>query len=130
MNACERRGFRGADCCKAVICTASLDLGVDFRPVLKGLLWILDDGEHMVTVVHPATGQVIYLTLPGGKDLGLRMYPDRLEVRESPSDPGARKEAACWSVPWMGLFPQLLRLATPPPAPPPGTALNPFPKED
>jgi len=103
--------------------------GTDFRMALKGLLWILDDGERVITVVHPATGQVAYLRLPGGKNLDLSMYPDRLEVRETDPEPGTRIEAACWSVPWMGLLPQLLLLSTPPPAPPPGTAMNPFPAE-
>jgi len=103
---------------------------VDFRTVLQGLLWILDDGEKRITLVNPATGQVSYLMLPGGRDLELLMYPDRLELREPPPETGSRKEAACWAVPWIGLFPQLLHLATPPPTPPPGTALIPFSKED
>jgi len=109
---------------------SGMAVGVDFRPLLKGLLWILDDGERLLTVLHPATGQAVYLQLPGGRDLSLFMYADRLELREPPPVPGTRRESACWAVPWMGLLPQFLRLATALPAPPPGTALKPFSAED
>lgn len=104
--------------------------GGDFRPNLHGLLWILDDGGRQLTVVHPATGQVAFLPLPGGRDQELILYPDHLEVRDTPPEPGNRMETPCWSVPWVGLLPQLLKLSTPPPAPPPGTALIPFSREE
>ena len=53
----------------------------DFRPALEGLLWILDDDESYLTVIHPATARVVYLPLPGGQDLDLAFHPDQLEVR-------------------------------------------------
>jgi len=102
----------------------------DFRPNLKGLLWILDDGGRQLTVVHPATGQVVFLPLPGGRDQELFLFPDHLELRDALPEPGSRNEIARWSVPWVGLLPQLLKLSSPPPAPPPGTALSPFTRDE
>jgi hypothetical protein len=98
----------------------------DFRPFLRGLLWIMDDGEAFLTVVHPATGRVIHLPLPPGQDLQLSFLPDRLEVAAARVDKGAPR---LWSIPWMGLLPRLAALGPRPDPPKAGTALNPFPKD-
>lgn len=104
----------------------SLPIGeADFRPGLEGLLWILEDGERYLTVLHPATCQILHLPLPAGQRFALFWKKDRLELRQE----GETGELACWSMPYLSLLPQLLRLATPVPAPPPGGALRPFPKE-
>ncbi len=112
--------------------STSQSLGPDFRPNLEGLLWILDDSGRYLTLVHPATNRVAYLPLPDPSREGRiepRWFPDHLEIRILPSDDAAPRTAGCWSIPWMGLVPQILQLATPAPEPPPGTALLPFPKE-
>jgi hypothetical protein len=99
----------------------------DFRPALAGLLWILCDDERTITLVHPATARLCYLPLPGGRDFQLVFHPDHLEVRQG----GSAKDQteACWSVPWLSLLPQFIRLGTENPANrPSGTALLPFPK--
>jgi len=103
--------------------------GGDFRGALEGLLWIVDDGERRITLVHPATRQVVYLPLPIGQDWEITLQPDRLEVREKLFPVAERRETACWSVPWLVLLPQFVRLSLPPPAPSPGTAFRPFPSE-
>lgn len=101
----------------------ALPLGqADFRPALEGLLWILDDEERLLTMVHPATSQVTYLALPGGTGLDLLFLPDQLIVRPNLGSANA------WSLPWLSLLPQFILLGTPPPAPKPGTALLPFPQ--
>jgi hypothetical protein len=100
--------------------------GDDFRIALKGLLWVLDDGQRRITLVHPATHQVAYLPLPPGEDWVLHFYPDRLEAREKALPAEDRREKACWSLPWLVLLPQFLRLSVPPPGASPGTALRPF----
>jgi len=98
---------------------------LDFRPALEGLLWILTDDERVITLIHPATANISYLPLPGGRSFRLVFHPDRLEVRED-LGPGASE---CWSVPWMALLPQLLQLGRENPASrPSGTALQPFPR--
>ncbi len=98
----------------------------DFRPALEGLLWILDDDEAVLTVIHPATSQVVYLPLPGGQDLSLVFHPDRLEVVEEAVQP----LAAGWSLHWMALLPQFIRLGQDAAANKVrGTALLPFPKD-
>jgi hypothetical protein len=98
----------------------------DFRPFLRGLLWILDDGEGFLTVVHPATARVEHLPLPPGRDLRLRFLPDRLEVVAGEVDRGAPRQ---WSIPWMGLLPRLASLGPHADRTKPGTALIPFPKD-
>ncbi len=98
----------------------------DFRPFLRGLLWILEDGEGFLTVVHPATARAVYLPLPPGRDLQLRFLADRLEVTAAQVDKGAPKQ---WSIPWMGLLPRLAALGPLPHPAKVGTALAPFPKE-
>ena len=95
----------------------------DFRPALEGILWILDDEERLLTMVHPATSQVTYLALPGGAGLELLFLPDQLAVWPSLGSANA------WSLPWLSLLPQFIRLGTPAPAPKRGTALVPFPKD-
>jgi len=97
----------------------------DFRPFLRGLLWILEDGEGILTVVHPATARAVHLPLPPGRDLHLRFFPDRLEVAAGDVDKGAPRQ---WSLPWMGLLPRLAALAPHPDPAKTGTALAPFPK--
>lgn len=102
--------------------------GEDFRNALSGLLWILDDGEHYLTVVHPATVRVVFLPLPIGQDFSLRMTPGYLELLENPSkeSPNAPRR---WSLPWLALLPQFAKLARPEESPAFGTALIPFPKD-
>lgn len=101
--------------------------GNDFRTALKGLLWILDDGERRLTLVHPATHQVVYLPLPVGQDWEIRLFPDRLVIQEQDLAAEERRERGCWSVPWLILLPQFMRLSLPPPVVKPGTAFQPFP---
>lgn len=98
----------------------------DFRPFLRGLLWVLEDGEAFLSVVHPATGRVIHLPLPPGRDLRVRFLPDRLEVAAGDVEKGAPRQ---WSIPWMGLLPRLAALGPQPVPPKVGTALAPFPKD-
>jgi len=101
----------------------------DFRPGLEGLLWVVDDGERILTVVHPATGRAQYLLLPPATSPDLVFLPDRLEVREPATGEGRRTSPRRWSLPWTGLLPWLLRLAQPPPEGRHGTAFIPFPRE-
>lgn len=101
----------------------------DFRPGLEGTLWILDDEERILTVVHPATSRVAYLTLPGGAGLDIQFLPGHLVVRQEPRSPAPGHAQSAWSLPWLSLLPQFMLLGTPMPAPKPGTALIPFPKE-
>ena len=101
--------------------------GNDFRTALKGLLWIVDDGQRRITLVYPATHQVVYLPLPVGEDWEPYLHPDRLEVREKTLQADERRERACWSIPWLVLLPQFLQLSRPPSEGNPGTALHPFP---
>lgn len=103
--------------------------GSDFRGALKGLLWILDDGERQITLVHPATQQAVFLPMPPGQDWELVLHPDRLEVREQAPPAVDRQEAACWSIPWLVLLPQFMRLSVPPPEGSLGSAFHPFPQE-
>ncbi|BDU70142.1 hypothetical protein GETHOR_22430 [Geothrix oryzae] len=98
----------------------------DFRPFLRGLLWVLEDGEGFLSVVHPATARVIHLPLPPGRDLRIRFLPDRLEVAAGDVEKGAPRQ---WSIPWMGLLPRLAALGPHPDPPKAGTALAPFPKD-
>jgi hypothetical protein len=101
----------------------------DFRNALQGLLWIVDDGERRITVVHPATQRVVYLPLPAGENWEVCLFPDRLEVRERAVPGEVRREMACWSLSWLILLPQFVRLGLPPPVGIPGTAFRPFPQE-
>lgn len=96
----------------------------DVRPSLQGLLWILEDGERMLTVVHPATAQAIYLPLPRGEDFDLAFGPSGL-LALAAQGPEGRPQA--WALPWLALLPQFARLGPPPVPPPQGTALKPFP---
>lgn len=92
----------------------------DFRTALQGLLWILDDGERILTVLHPATCQVVRLRLPDVEGADLHFLPDRLEVRSA--------EGRAWALPWIALMPQFLQLGRPRKGAPLGTALDPYPK--
>ena len=104
----------------------ALPLGqADFRPGLAGLLWILDDEERLVTLVHPATSRVTFLALPSGTGLDLVFLPDALAVLQTPSE--ASRPRSFWSLPWLSLLPQFIFLGTPMPPEKPGTALIPFP---
>ena len=94
----------------------------DFRISLAGLLWILEDGERVLTLVHPATGQVVYLPLPRGEDFDLVFEPTRLVLKAALGPAG---RPAAWALPWLALLPQFARLG-PPAAVPAGTALKPF----
>ena len=102
----------------------------DFRPALEGLLWILDDDEKLLTVLHPATSRVAYLPLPGGRNVTVVFLPDRLEVQTEASSENPSGESACWSIPWMALLPQFIQLGQESTHHrPEGTVLLPFPKE-
>lgn len=116
----------------------------DFRAGLEGLLWILDDDEAYLTVVHPATAQVVHLPMPGGQNLALALHPDRLEVRERPVQAGPRQTGPdqpvpdargpasdmAWTLHWVALLPQFIQLGKDSAAGRPrGTALAPFPRE-
>jgi hypothetical protein len=80
----------------------------------------------VLTVIHPATSQVVYLPLPGGQDLSLAFYPDRLDVLEGAALP----LSSSWSLHWMALLPQFIRLGQDAAANKVrGTALLPFPKD-
>lgn len=96
----------------------------DFRPSLRGLLWILDDGERILTVVHPATGRVVFIPLPQGQDFMVRMTPGFAELYETPKGGVPRR----WYVPWLALLPQFAQLAKAEEIPAPGTAFMPYPK--
>lgn len=96
----------------------------DFRHSLAGLLWILEDGDRVLTVVHPATAQVVYLPLPRGEEFELAFEANRL-VLKAAQGPEGRPEA--WALPWLALLPQFARLGPPATLPPRGTALKPFP---
>jgi hypothetical protein len=98
----------------------------DFRPFLQGLCWVMEDGEGYLAVIHPATGRIIYLPLPSGRDLSLRFLPDRLEVIAGRAEPGAPSR---WALPWIGLLPRLAALGPRPEPAQRGTALAPFPHE-
>jgi hypothetical protein len=98
----------------------------DFRPFLQGLLWVLEDGEGFLSVVHPATARIIHLPLPPGRDFQFRFLTDRLEVAAGDVDRGAPSR---WSLPWMSLLPRLAALGPQPDPAKAGTALAPFPKD-
>ena len=98
----------------------------DFRPFLRGLLWVLEDSEGFLTVIHPATARVIHLPMPPGRDLHLRFLADRLVVQAGEVERGAPSR---WSLPWMGFLPRLSDLCPQPHPAQPGGALAPFPKE-
>jgi hypothetical protein len=101
----------------------------DLRGGMEGLLWILDDDEAYLSVVHPATAQVVHLPMPGGQNLSLNFHPDHLEVRSTP--PGGPPAAMAWTLHWVALLPQFIQLGKDANAGKPrGTALAPFPKEN
>lgn len=102
----------------------------DPRLGLSGLLWIQDDSERMLSLVHPATGKVAFLPLPEAAGVDLRFHPLGLVAAERPADgagPGGRIRR--WLLPWLALVPVMARLAPPPERPRAGTAMQPFPRE-
>ncbi len=102
----------------------------DPRAALSGLLWILDDGERTLTLLHPATGRVAFLPLPEADGVDLRFLPSGLEALERlPGGAESQRRARRWRLPWMALLPSLLRLEQPAGPKARGTALQPFPKE-
>lgn len=98
----------------------------DPRRGLAGLLWIQDDGERTLSLVHPATGKVAFLPLPEVAGVELRFLAAGL-VAEERSGSGGRVRR--WILPWVALAPALARLAPPAEPPKAGTALQPFPRE-
>ncbi|WP_306591367.1 hypothetical protein [Geothrix sp. 21YS21S-4] len=96
----------------------------DFRPYLRGLLWLLEDGEAFLSVAHPATGRIIHLPLPPGRVFAVRFLAERLEIRADEVEKGAPRQ---WSLPWIALLPRLADLGPHPAPPKVGTALSPFP---
>lgn len=97
----------------------------DVRPFLRGLLWLLEDGEGFLTVVHPATAAVAHLPLPPGRDLQLRFHTNCLEVVAGEVDKGSPRQ---WSIPWIGLLPRLAPLGLRTDSGKVGSALAPFAK--
>ncbi|MDR2697891.1 MAG: hypothetical protein LBB40_05385 [Holophagales bacterium] len=95
----------------------------DFLNNLAGLLWILDDGEQYLTIVHSATCQYAFINLPGGRDMELRFHPDHLELCERGYVDG---DSNAWALSWNELLPVLQALATPPPQQPQGSAFVPY----
>lgn len=91
----------------------------DLRPSLQGLLWVLEDGENHLTVLHPATGRLVHLPLPPGDFHEVGFQKDRLVVRT-----GGRPPA--WSLPWVALMPAFIHLGSRDKAPPQGGVFNPF----
>ena len=98
----------------------------DFRPFLRGLLWVLEDSEAYLSIIHPATARIIYVPLPPGRDLRILFLPDRLEILAGEVDRGAPRR---WSMPWLGFLPRLGDLCPDPHPVKLGGALVPFPKE-
>jgi len=103
--------------------------GEDFRPLLEGLLWVLDDGERTLTILNPARAQVVYVPLPAGGNLDLRFHRDHLEVWTGGDSSLGRRERVGWTLPWVALLPQFLTLSSPRATGALGTALKPFPSE-
>lgn len=102
----------------------------DPRRGLAGLLWVQDDGERMLSLVHPATGKVAFLPLPEGVGVDLAFLPTGLVAAERPAEgSGPVGRVRRWLLPWVALVPVLARLAPPAEAPRAGTALVPFPQE-
>lgn len=96
----------------------------DFRISLSGLIWVLEDGERVLTIVHPATAQAVYLPLPRGEDFDLAFEPTRLVLT---AKQGPAERPAAWALSWLALLPQFARLGPPATPPAAGTALKPFP---
>lgn len=96
----------------------------DFRASLSGLLWILEDGDRVLTVVHPATAQVVFLPLPRGDAFELAFESNRLVLKAGAAADG---QPRAWALPWLALLPPFARLGPPSTPPPRGTALKPFP---
>ncbi|HTL97539.1 MAG TPA: hypothetical protein VL181_01925 [Holophagaceae bacterium] len=95
----------------------------DFRASLSGLVWILEDGERVLTIVHPATAQAVYLPLPRGEDFDLVFESTRLVLTAKQGPAG---HPMAWAMPWLALLPQFARLGPPATPPASGTALKPF----
>lgn len=102
----------------------------DPRRGLAGLLWIQDDSERILSLVHPATGKVAFFPLPEGTGVDLAFLPSGLVAAERPAEGvGQGGRVRRWILPWVALVPILARLAPPAEAPRAGTALQPFPRE-
>ncbi|MDR0499613.1 MAG: hypothetical protein LBH03_07795 [Holophagales bacterium] len=96
----------------------------DFLNNLAGLLWILDDGEEYLTIVHSATYRYAFIPLPAIRDFELRFHPDRLELcKRSLVDSVLHS----WALSWNELLPVLQELAQHSPPPPRGNAIVPYP---
>jgi hypothetical protein len=95
----------------------------DFLNNLAGLLWILDDGEEYLTIVHSATYQYAFLHLPVNRDLELRFHPECLELCKRGTVDG---DLQSWALSWNELLPVLQALAKRPPVPPLGNAIEPY----
>lgn len=95
----------------------------DLRPSLSGLVWILEDGERLLTLLHPAHGRAVHLALPALQSPELAFGPDRLVVRGL-----ADGRPAAWSLPWVALLPALAQLGAKPPEKRPGSVAVPFPE--
>lgn len=100
--------------------------GDDARPGLTGLLWVVDDGETLLAVLHPATGQMLAYRLPDASGIRLGFRPEGLDVMGRTGSPETQVET-CWHVSWAAMLPGFLQLRRPGLAPTPGTVFNPFP---
>lgn len=94
----------------------------DLRPSLAGLMWVIEDGERILTVLHPALGRAIHLALPPVEDAQLSFGPDRLVLRGLSDG-----RPAAWSLPWVALLPAFTQLGAKGIGGKLGTATNPFP---
>lgn len=83
---------------------------LDFRPNLKGLLWILDDDESILTVINPATSQVVYIRLPTGQNLAISLHAKQIEVFEEQCKDCDGSQTG-WTLHWLALLPQFIQLA-------------------
>lgn len=84
---------------------------LDFRSRLEGLLWILSDDVNILTVINPATSQVVYISLPSERDLNLTFYPDRIEASEEQPAQNNKVQTS-WSLYWLELLPYFIQLST------------------
>lgn len=100
----------------------------DLRRRFTGLIWVLEDSETMLTVLHPATRRMISLRLPDIDHPQIAFHPDRLVVTGGTLESGQVRKVA-WELHWVALLASWVELARPPKPMPLGTALEPFVRE-
>lgn len=100
----------------------------DLRQRFTGLVWILDDSESVLTVLHPAARRQVSLRLPDVAQASLAWFPDRLVVTGHAQE-GGQLRTVTWELHWVALLPCWVELARLPRPAPLGTALEPFVRE-